>query len=1616
MLTNRKYTLLAVLFTFACYLGTTGQDVGCGDQWFDTGGQTGNYSNFESTVTTFCPDNVGDVVTLTFNYVDIEANAFGVGIEAGCWDFIEVFDGPDTNSPSLGVFCGEESGDGSIPSVASSQLNVGDAFTSTNPDGCLTVAFESDDIVVETGWEAQVTCAPPPNCVSPEFSIETTRNCDDFNFDADITIETASPAAVPLLVVTAEVGGTQLGSSTVLNQGGQTVTLQDLPLDENVLISINVLGFTCPTFETVEVISNGCPIPLTCGEAIETTYCYTDNDDQIWLYESPADEPVTIVFSEGLIAFGDEISIYDGVDDTGVLLFSGRNDGDLFGLSATAPSGDLFLEVESSAFGSCTSGSTAASPWTWFVGCGEFDVPGCTDPTALNFLAEATIDNGSCVFPPENDDICDALPIECGVPVDGLTLSATDDGLEPCGGSSLVGSIGAGVWYEFTPDFDAIASFSTCNDADFDTQILVFAADDCTDDLICVDGDDDNVGAGCTANSSLIEGVDIFVGQTYYVFVGGFGSAEGFFTLSIECEEVTLDCEGLGDIGNSCSDGDDSTENDVVTEDCLCVGSPRPAGEVCGISIEVGSLPYSVTDATDEYVDDYGDADIPPLTEDGILVGSVFSTAYLNSNEVIYAYTPSENQLIDILLENVGNDVGMYVFTGCDFEATVASHTAVSGGIREIEALPVDAGTTYYIAIGTSDDSDTNYDLSIFLNTNDCENLGGDIGDSCDDGDPFTTNDLITEDCECIGTPTVQGQICENPILVSTLPYTASDNTDNYVDDYDFEDVPDLADDGIQTGSFFSKLYFSGNEVFYEYTPSEDQLIDVVIDNVGGFAGLFIFTGCPFESTIGAHTNFDGDSREVIGLPVTAGVTYYIAISADSQVQNTPYDLSIAVNTNDCTELGGDFGDPCDDGDDDTINDAITEDCECEGTPEPLSQCGFFSSSPDLIFGSSQESVTDEIIVEDIEATILDLNLVIQINHGFTGDIIAKLISPIGTEVDLIPANVCFTPDVEVLLDDDGPDFSCNTGVGPSLYGTFAPQGSLADFNGEELNGTWTLELSDAFPPADDGTLVTWCLSPTLEFTGGGDDECEDAMSIVATPEFAGSETAVSMAEAVASGEAQCINSGNPQADMWFSFESVTTNMYVRAWGLNDFDAAVEVYDACGGELLNCQNDEPAGEREVLIIPNTTVGETYYFRVYHAGDSAPVEQDYTVAVAHIPFTQLSEEDCGVLDYSPADMITTDLPVNQFLLTNWYFEFTELEAPFNTYEIISPNGANPNFMLEWFPQAEYGRTYEVRTRARMYQGPQLGDYGDACIIGFQSEPLTTQLIEEQALGFYDMCDILEADNVPGAELYRWKFYDSFEDPIIYDSPNRFCQLDLVPGLSLGSPYAITIRVLTQGVPAPIGEIRLIAMNNFVPDTQLDNAITECGATYPLNTVISAINICAAEFYTFRFTNISDANQPDLFFTRDDGLRSINLTSVTGLVPGDTYSVQILGGSGGLVGTYGPACEITIAGAQSGLAEINSGNTTAVDEMGMEIYPNPTDGEEVVLNLTNLSREQQEVMVEIYDLYGKKVHSKILGNNGSQMTAVLSLPELASGIYTVNVIVNEERLGAKKLVVR
>src|SRR5690606_9125657 len=93
-----------------------------------------------------------------------------------------------------------------------------------------------------------------------------------------------------------------------------------------------------------------------------------------------------------------------------------------------------------------------------------------------------------------------------------------------------------------------------------------------------------------------------------------------------------------------------------------------------------------------------------------------------------------------------------------------------------------------------------------------------------------------------------------------------------------------------------SNYYITGDDVVYAYTPTENQLLKVSTTNEDGWVGLWAFTGCPFDSTVGYHTGISGTSRLIEGLPVIAGETYYFVVSTwENDPQSTDYTIHIEV-------------------------------------------------------------------------------------------------------------------------------------------------------------------------------------------------------------------------------------------------------------------------------------------------------------------------------------------------------------------------------------------------------------------------------------------------------------------------------------------------------------------------------------------------------------------------------------------------------------------------------------------------------------------------------------------------------------------------------------------------
>jgi hypothetical protein len=138
--------------------------VGCGGQFVDSGGVNGNYSNSEDIITTLCPDNTGDVVTLQFLEFNVENN----------YDFLNIYDGDDTTAPLLGQYTG---------------TNTPPLLTSSAASGCLTIEFTSDGSVNRPGWVANILCGPPPTCFAPTNLVVTniTQDSAEFSWDDNNT-------------------------------------------------------------------------------------------------------------------------------------------------------------------------------------------------------------------------------------------------------------------------------------------------------------------------------------------------------------------------------------------------------------------------------------------------------------------------------------------------------------------------------------------------------------------------------------------------------------------------------------------------------------------------------------------------------------------------------------------------------------------------------------------------------------------------------------------------------------------------------------------------------------------------------------------------------------------------------------------------------------------------------------------------------------------------------------------------------------------------------------------------------------------------------------------------------------------------------------------------------------------------------------------------------------------------------------------------------------------------------------------------------------------------------------------------------------------------------------
>jgi subtilisin-like proprotein convertase family protein len=142
---------------------------------------------------------------------------------------------------------------------------------------------------------------------------------------------------------------------------------------------------------------------------------------------------------------------------------------------------------------------------------------------------------------------------------------------------------------------------------------------------------------------------------------------------------------------------------------------------------------------------------------------------------------------------------------------------------------------------------------------------------------------------------------------------------------------------------------------------------------------------------------------------------------------------------------------------------------------------------PLAISGSGTPTVNSTITIPNASnVTIADINVTAQITHTYTADIIVTLISPTGSEIQLVNRQCGSSDNLNATFDDSGTALVC--GINPTINGTIRPTQLLSALNGQNSEGVWTLRINDV-DAGDGGSLVSWsiriCSLPNVPITCG---------------------------------------------------------------------------------------------------------------------------------------------------------------------------------------------------------------------------------------------------------------------------------------------------------------------------------------------------------------------------------------------------------------------------------------------------------------------------------------------------------------------------------------------------
>ena len=345
--------------------------------------------------------------------------------------------------------------------------------------------------------------------------------------------------------------------------------------------------------------------------------------------------------------------------------------------------------------------------------------------------------------------------------------------------------------------------------------------------------------------------------------------------------------------------------------------------------------------------------------------------------------------------------------------------------------------------------------------------------------------------------------------------------------------------------------------------------------------------------------------------------------------------------------------------------------------------------------------------------------------------------------------------------------------------------------------------------------------------------------------------------------------------------------------------------------------------------------------------------------------------------------------------------------------------NPSILLGWITSIQDGITYNVRIRANV--GGVFGSFGNAWSIttpGAQSSTSINTLYCGKTYSSYS--EQLSCYTVTNATEYEFEFNPILGGSIInYIHTGNSILLNWTTGLIDNTSYNVRVRAKVSGVFGSYGFSCQITTPSSSVITSLKSIY--CGVTYTsMSNKIACYTVTGAEDYEFEFIPVGGGTP--LLDTNISTSPSILLNMMPGIQVSTTYDVRVRAKLSGVYGSFGSSCQVTTPSSAMVLnetARLMSDNENETKDglitasTTLSIYPNPNTGEQLSVNLENLTPNST---LTITDIYGKVILTKPLNTDQSEFKVNVKFEnKLASGFYLVTIISDGNRI-TEKLIVR